>query len=308
MPVGTGTKSERERRRPGLLNKLALSLYSLAPPRLSNLVAYLNSAEDFRHFVALIEEFLPERESAILTELTPARQVARFCNYFQDRYFPLDTSFLDWEESELESYTDIVQGVPVPYLSFNYEDYHEVPEGFHDDVRLILFLIECPWDNDEGARQVIGEACRDTVSLELLERVPQKGFARETLHKYLDKTRYEPIATWADRICVDTGNYFYDQEITRCGCGEGYIPRPDWDRATVEGLVDDWHKVEKVEADDAKLRKWLAKDYEKGFKEILDFLLEKERQANAKEKHGTGQAESEREDTGLQVEDTAAGE
>ncbi len=228
----------------------------------------------------LIEEYLPERKVDIMAELTPTVQVARFCNYFADRYLPLDTSFLEMVETEDECYRNITSEIPAPNLSFDLDnDYADIAVNYIDPVKLISFLIECPY-NEDGDRQVIGEACGKVVSVELLKRVPQYGFARETLHKYLDGTKYEPITRWADRLHIDTGNFFYDRELTRCGCGGGYIPNPEWSHELVEDLVKDWHKAEKIDADLDKFCKWLSKDYENRFREILDFLLEKESKAN----------------------------
>jgi hypothetical protein len=276
---------------PGAIIKLAMMLNSLSPPKLSFLIVQLDEVENIKDFFTLIDEFLPDKRQEILAEISPTAQVAAFCTAFEDRYLPLDTNFLDWEENEVQCYGALLEGVPVYNLSFDVEnEYHEIPERYDDSVKLMTFLIECPWDED-GARIAIGESCDDIVPRELLAMVPAGGFTREALHKYLDRTRYKPIATWADMMYWDTGNYFFDMEITRCGCGFGHIPIPEWDKKVIKDLTEEWQQSQKMIGDFESFKKWLGEKPAVRFKEVLDFLLRKEREANG-ETVKPGQAKS----------------
>jgi hypothetical protein len=280
------------RDRPGAIIKLAIRLESLAPPKLSFLITQLDEIENIQEFIKLIDEFLPDKKPEILSKLSPTDQIATFCTLFEDRYLPLDTSFLDWEESEMESYGALLQGVPVHNLSFDVEnDYHAIPTADYDDaVRLMTYLIESPWD-DDGARVVIGEACAETLPREILEMVPEGGFRREDLHQYLKGTFYQAIVIWADMLWWDTGNFFFDMETTRVGCGAGYIPEPEWDREIVEDLTKEWQRAQAMIDEFVSFKKWLLEAPEKNFKKTLDFILTKARRANGK-RSGHGEAES----------------
>lgn len=300
--------SRRRELEPGVILKLAIRLVSLAPPKLSYIIVQIKEAGNLTEFIKIIREFLPEREADIMSTTSMTQQIASFCSYFEDRYFPLQEMFKDFEYNEIESYGELVQGVPIiDNLGFDYEQYHEIPENYRDSIKLITFLVECPFEGDEGARLVLGEACAKLVPIKLLKMVPEGGFCRESLHKYLDKTPYEGVVTWVDMMWVDTGNYFFDLELTRCGCGMGYIPRPDWTREVVDDLTQEWKRAEKIMNDFEVFKKWLEAKPKDRFKEILDFILEKEKQANGKVEL-SGKAELERKGSGLQMEVTETAE
>lgn len=275
--------SQRRELEPGVILKLAIRLRSLAPPKLSVIILQINEADNIREFIRIIRELLPERESEIMSPTSFTQQIALFCTYFEDRYFPLQEVFKDYEYNEIESYGDLVQGIPIiEDRGFNYEEYHEIAEeGYRDSIKLIAFLIECPMgEYDEGARLAIGEACAKLVPVELLKMVPDGGFIRETLHRYLDNTPYEGVVIWADMMMQDTGNYFFDLELQRCGCGFGYIPHPEWTREMVDELTQEWKRAEKILNDLNVFEEWLEANTKERFREILDFILEKEKEAN----------------------------
>ena len=257
---------------PGALLTLARRMSSFAPPSLTVLIASLSKLDDYKEFLRIVKEFLPERETEILSETTPANQIARFASYFEDRYFPL------WEyyqNEEAEGYDEIVRGIPVIIRGLSYSDYDEVASSWRSGAQLMTYLVESPYE--EGARIAIGEACKEIVPVELLQKVPEKGFSMKELHQLLDGTPHAALGIWADIWFQNTGNPFLDIDEEMFG----YSELPEWDRENVEGLTNDWQQADRLDQGVAKMRDWLEEKPAERFGELLDFILKR------KERHGS---------------------
>ena len=115
-----------------LLQTLARRLNRHRIPSLTSLIARLEGEEEFREFVRLVREFLPEREADILSRESPVKQMQAFGDYFEDRYFPLDDVI--WEE-----YSDLVNYVPVRLQSVSYDEYEVISSDWRPGYQLLTY-------------------------------------------------------------------------------------------------------------------------------------------------------------------------
>ena len=243
---------------------LARKLEAPGPPSLKILIARFASLEEYEGFVALIRDFLPEREAEILHQATPSAQMAVFASYFEDRYFPLDPSFTQGDVGD--EYGALIAGIPVIVQGLSYDDYHEITSDWRSGYRLMSYLVQDPY---EGDRVSLAEACKEYVPQGLLEQVPQAGFQPSELHRLLNDTPCRAVALWADILWHDTGNAFLDtdmEELWQDGL-------PEWDRTTVDNLTRDWQQAELVRRQVAELAEWLEEDPPAHFAEIVSLVL-----------------------------------
>ena len=253
--------------RDGSLLALTRRMLSLGPPSLSMLIAYLSEMEDYNDFVNLVKEFLPEREQDILTQLTPATQMAAFASYFEDRYFPLEDSF---KLGEGESYYDLTRFIPVIVRGLTYDDYDYITSDWRPGYQLMTYILENPHDQGDD-RVSLAEACQEHVPVELLQRVPDGGISPGEAHRILDDTPYNALALWADVVFASTGNFFLDTDYELLWSG---IP-PQWDRQTVETLTRQWQQADRIQQEIGDLAEFLEGDPATRFGEILNFILER---------------------------------
>jgi len=246
------------------LASLGRKLRNHSPPSLSVLSAFFEQAEEYQSFASLVKEILPEREHDILGQPTPARQMACFASYFEDRYFPLDRMFI---EDMAEGYSDLIRYIPVIPQGISWEDYHYMVD-WHPGYQLMSYLVAAP-DRDEEARIEIGELCLEHVSREILERVPEGGIAPEEIRQLLKGTPYEALADWAYALQQDTGNYFLDTTYEDMW----QVPDlPEWDKEVVLELTAEWLQAEKIQEGIQSVALWLEEDPPGHFEELLNLL------------------------------------
>lgn len=244
------------------------------PPALSVLIARLEDSEAFGDFLSLIREYLPECEREILHEPTPNRQMAVFASHFEDRYFPLDSNFMDgWEEE----YSGLTRQIPIIPRGLSYDDFVELSSNGRPGIQLMTYLLEAG-DNDD--RVALAEACEEHVPRETLQRAPEGGFSFKTIHKLVDKTKFNALALWADEITQDTGNLFLDTDDETLY--SGYVERVDWTKENVEELTTEWQKADRIDEQIANLCEWLEGDPPARFEELLNFMLESKEKETAK--------------------------
>ena len=247
-----------------LLQALARKLNRYRVPSLSSLLARLAESEEFREFVRLVREFLPEREADILNQPTPAGQIAAFASYFEDRYFPLWDMF-KWEEDYLE-YSDLTWRVPVILMGIGYEEYHEIPDDpYRPGLQLMTFLVANPYEGE--GRSALAEACLKHVPRELLERVPEEGFRPEEL-RILQDTKYEGLSLWADVLWGCTENPILDTSPEE----EGYIQYPGWTKEEIEDVTKLWQEAQAKWQEAVNLAEWLEGNPPARFEELLNFI------------------------------------
>ncbi len=251
----------------GPLLVLARRMRALGPSSLSVLVARLGEFEEYGDFINLVREFLPEREEEILHELTPAWQMAAFASYFEDRYFPLEDSF---KTGDMESYYDLVRGIPVIVRGLSWDDYNEIPTYYNTGIQLLTYLVESPYAESD-IEVALAEACREHVPDSLLVQVPEGGLLLSAAHQLLDDTPYKALALWADIICASTGNVFLDTDWETLG----YSSMPDWDRETVKELTQEWLQADRISQEVHELAEWLEVDPKTRFGEMVKFINER---------------------------------
>jgi len=240
---------------------------SLGPPSLAVLVARLGEMEEYGDFIDLVREFLPEREEEILHELTPAWQMAAFASYFEDRYFPLEDCF---KQGDMESYYDLVRGIPVIVRGLSWDDYNEIPTYYNPGIQLMTYLIESPYD-EADIRVALAEACQEHVPAGLLLQVPEGGLSLAEAHQLLDDTPYKALAIWGDVVCASTGNPFLDTDWEMLG----YNGEPPWERGVVEALTREWLQADRINQEIFELSEWLEVDPTTRFGEMVTFITER---------------------------------
>lgn len=249
----------------GPLSVLAGRLRWLGVPSLSVLIGRLEGAEEYEDFVALVREFLPEREQEVLSESTPQSQVAVFASHFEVRYFPLDDSF---KMGDIESYGDLTRFIPVIPLGLSYDEYQLMASDWRPGFQLLTYLVENPFGEERAA---LAEACQEYVSSSLLERVPEKGLSPGELNRLTEGAQFKALADWARIIWHDTGNFFLDVDLEELWSG---IPL-SWDRETTDELTRQWQQAERIQQEILGLVEWLEQDPPARFEELLNFILER---------------------------------
>ena len=260
--------------RAGPLLVLAGKLRSLGPPALAILIARLEAVEDYEEFVALVREYLPECELEILREHLPSAQMALFTDRFGNRYFPLMEYM--WEDEEDYSY--LARGIPVVVMGVSYDDYHEIASNYRPGLQIMTYLVPYIYNEGDGGRTVLAEACAVHVPPALIQRVPEGGITAEEAHRLVDDTHYKGLAHWADMLSADTGNPFLDVPEEDLWSMEF----PPWDRETVEELTQAWAQAEVIQGEVMRLAEWLEEDPPVRFEELLDFIENKRREVNGR--------------------------
>lgn len=249
---------------PGPLVALSQLLKRAGPPNLSHLLALFGQAEEYGEFARLVRELLPDREAEILGQGI-LEGVQAFVQAFQERYFPLDF----WEDDQAESLRDLTRFIPVYPQGLGDDDYHDLPNlrpgavlasllvGFEEEIGL----------EGEGIRITLLEEAARRVPKGLLGRIPEGGYPRGFLEQTLAGTPYQGLIAHARYLCHDTGSFFLD--VTHEGIWDN---PPDWDRATVEALTEEWQHAQAIQEEGDTFFDWLEEEPEAHLAEVLDFL------------------------------------
>jgi hypothetical protein len=126
----------------------------------------------------------------------------------------------------------------------------------------------------------MAEACEDHVPSELLERAGKVRLRLDEAHELLKGTKYEPLALWADRLYLNTGNFFLDTDYETLW---NSMP-PDWDPKTVKELTRQWKQAELHDGTTGDFMEWLEKNLPGHFEELVTFI--EERKGDEKEAPG----------------------
>ncbi|MDP3064132.1 MAG: hypothetical protein Q8O40_13120 [Chloroflexota bacterium] len=244
----------------GPLVTLAGAMRQSAPPSLHHLLQWLDQGADFREFVLLTRQYLPEHAAEILGEAGVNVQIATFAQRFRERYFDLMDEFTD---GVVEEYEYLTACIPIQRLGISWDDYHDLA-GWRPGYQLLLALPQDPTVDPgrQGPRVALLEACAEVVPAALLERTGQ-GYTREQLHQRLDGTKFEAAALAADWLCGDTDNAFLDVDET--------TPlQEEWNPETVRVLTDHWARARDVRDRIHSLAEWLEVEQAERFRELLD--------------------------------------
>jgi len=236
-------------------------------------MARVGESQEYEDFAALVREFLPEWERDILGHSTPVGQMAAFMSRFQDRYFTLG----EWVLEMAEGYSDFTHQIPVQIMGISWDDYHSIPTDYRPGLQIMTYVLEDPYEEEDGARVALAEACAEDVSPELLERVPQGGLPVAEAHRLLEGTPYAGLMHWADVLVQDTGTHFFDMTDEEAS----YYPL-GWGRETGEELTRQWALADRIHQSIMQLAEWLEEDPPAHLGEILDFI-EKRRDESCSE-------------------------
>lgn len=254
----------------GSLEILARKLRSHYPVSLAATIELFQAQQDHSVFIKLVREFLPERETEILRCATPGEKMMAFARYFEERYFPLPYYF---STGDAEEYGDLVSYLPLIPLGFSYQEYDELV--MDDDIGLMLmsYFFRNPY-GEPGARVPLAEACQQKVPVELLQRIPEPGYTPEELHRLLDHTPYQLLATWGDMINLSTNNDFLDIDQEMLDNSE----LPDWSRETVDYFTRQWAEAERLRHEVFAMAEKFNEQPAAYLREILDFIDRRKRE------------------------------
>ncbi|MDP2949734.1 MAG: hypothetical protein Q8P22_09395 [Chloroflexota bacterium] len=244
----------------GPLVTLAGAMRQSAPPSLHRLLQWLDQGADYREFVLLTRQYLPEHEAEILGEAGVNIQIATFAQRFGERYFDLASEFTD---GMVEEYQYLTACIPIQPLGISWDDYHDL-NSWRPGYQMLLALPQDPTVDPgrQGPRVALLDSCSEFVPAALLERTGQ-GYAREELHQRLDGARFEAAALAADWLCGDTDNAFLDADET--------MPiQEQWDPETVRILTEHWARARDVRDRIHSLAEWLEVEPGSRFRELLD--------------------------------------
>ena len=263
---------------PGPLVTLARRLRGVRPCSLSMLCEILKGAEDYRDFVLIVEEFLPEAKDEVLGHPSPWEQVQAFASRFGDRYFPLADGYCEM----VEGYEEITSQIPIPVFGLGWDDYDELASSARPGLQLMSYLIASPWEGF-GERASLTEACREHVPLELLDRVPCGGLEPEQAQQVFEGSRFAGVWCWAAVLWQGTGSGFYDVDSEQAGC---MMPLP-WEREVVEDLTRQWQWGELINSAVIEVAEWIERDPPGHFGQIIQFMEERRQ---SEPSAGTGSA------------------
>ena len=251
-----------------------------APPSLRDLRDLLLTSENYAEFMRLVTQFTPEIEADVRRTAGAAAKMMLFANTFEQRYFPLHPGFADGLNDE---YYDLCTQIPVVTLSIDWDAYHEMAEGsWRKGLMLAAYILADPYgsaDSPEGERVALADACSRLVRREDLARVPERGLSQDDVHKLLDGTRFEALATVGDIVNFDTGDCFHDNDEEMVAQGG---PDLDWTRENVEAMTQGWLKAQATEDKVGKFYDWLEEDLPAHFAELLDFIEERKKKRATK--------------------------
>lgn len=246
------------------------------PPSLAYFVELLEQGENFRGFLDLVREYLPEHEVDIMAEDLNDR-AQKFMHFFSNEFFPL-------REDIVDEFTigDLLYRIPTQPLGFSYESYHDFTD-FRKGYILALSLVGSPWDEDllgmedeeeedmtRGQRVPILDAVIHLVGKGLVNLIPKDGWSAEDLHRMTDDTEFDGLGDFADWVQGSTGFYHLDAQGESLEMSETI----EWGRETVDELTYDWHMTTEILDKFHRLSLLLEEDSESVFRKLLGLLLD----------------------------------
>lgn len=252
------------------------------PPSLTAVQEFFYNAEALTQFVALVREYLPDKESVILSEAGAVARINKFVKFFTPKYFPLSDVY--WESDE--GYEQFVHSIPLDLEGFTEEDYDEFEDRFSPEMIVELALISYPFNYDEGAEDERGISHRVPIieqaaklTGEIAFEIPAVGWTPEELHAKCDKTPYEGLAASADWI----------HSVTGCGildCNYDGYEGDMWERDTVESITEQYPVKLALQKKMTEFETWLHEDLRNHFTELVNFLNNKKKVAKEQLKLG----------------------
>lgn len=250
---------------------------SKGPPSLRILTELIKGAEVTRRFRKLIEDYLPSKVDAIMSEPL-LKRISKFRYYFAERYYPLPD-----KTDDIEYFTEIM---PVNLMGLSYSVYHDM--SMRTGYLALLSLVVYPYQyserslNSEGfygeedaGRIPLLAAMEGWAGAEVARRIPTQGWDAEFLHKATDDTQYDGLGGFADWALGQTGCAMLDFSYADCSYEEGSNePYFKWCKNNVDRLAQEWPRMYTIRSKIDRLVEQV--EYSTAyFAEMVDYLLSK---------------------------------
>jgi len=273
------------------LSMLGKSL-SRGIPSLSSIESLIESAAFLNEFINLVDTFLPDQAEDILN--TPMfSRVNRFCYHFGNKYFPLPPYAYRMNVGTL------LDGMPIIVMGISYDLYHDLEMS--GGCLMLLSLMEYPFKDDErdqeeedaaerchlgkifrigeyrGARVALLDKVRGIVGDELISRIPDEGWNLYEIIQMCEKTRFESVIPFAKWVFRDTGSELLDHNHEGCQWEEGATEvRFNWSAYNVDRLTHEYPVLRETKRAIVEITRWLEVDPVNNFRDLLNFLLERQ--------------------------------
>jgi len=268
-----------EPRKTPLLTLASQFLRATSPPSLRTLGAWLTVGEPYAVFKGLVQQYLPDKETEILS-LPHDSMAGAFSRAFSERYFPLLPVALEGE-LPLER---LVLGIPVEVYGLQYNDYHELPQNRPGMVVAALFV---DFEEEEaGIRLALLDTGRPWLPEAVLRKL-HKGFDPGFLEFALED-KWRGLLQWAYRLGNETNLYFFStcmEELYGNSCHS--TGPPEWDEETVTSLESDWEECKTMLEEEKAFYTWLEEDLAAHAGEVLNYLEGKWNEWSSKNKPKT---------------------
>ena len=273
------------------------------PVKPMDLVAFLhghNAESNQDWFEKLVQRTLPKKASEILEITNEWNRVSRFIDVFSSTHFPLDDNYMEmviqwqfqedpseFEHGEYGPYAILRQGIPFELTGCTWEAMHDLWDGDRVGTAAMTLLAWMPgvlrnnlWaSQEESLKEYLGirtswlESAASHIREETLKRIPENGIPMELLKEAVRETPLEAVLLEAKWVYNDTGNAFLDCNPIEEDEFSGFSD--PWETEVIETMTKEWEMAKPIKDKMYRLEKWLEKDIDKRFEEMLDFILER---------------------------------
>ena len=259
------------------------------PPSIAWLDDLLCNAGLNADFLALVREYIPTHEEEIMQQ-TVEDKIGLFFGYFEDDYFELDDSFIQYAYENGEPLMPVfLNNIPAYPRGVTEEAYHDFTDYYNEGRIMMLSLISSPYSPPEnftchglvprsfgGERVPLIDWVKTHIGADAAKLIPPKGWEPGEIKRMTKGSdEFAALADFANEVHHRTGNWFLDDEEQN-GDYKG------WSRANVDELTE-----AAAEAEEINLRVKTLSDYlEKGertpriaFLKLLQHLLASDKKA-----------------------------
>ena len=240
------------------------------PPKLGELIIMVEGSETILDFYDLVRNFLPEYEIEIMNQPNNELKLFKFAEFFGENYFPLEFEASEDSEEDMDMFT---RYIPVYCQGLGYDDYDALCSGDGSpEIVVAASLIVPPYEDHEAlvaVQENLCEAYKD-VNKELL---PARGWSPQELHTWLDGSKWEGLAWYADwfhentnSIILNTNYDYYSGEIT-------------WSRELVQSLTEEQEYIREYARQTNRFGDLVDPRHGSGpVNELLEFIDERRKQ------------------------------
>ncbi len=207
-------------------------------PSLRGILDELQNGELIMEFMALVREYLPDREAEILGHPTDGR-IWTFCKIFGEKYFPLYEEMFDAGYEEGEMYHQLTENIPIWRIAFTWDDYHDLDQ-IRPGLVALTTLVNTPWMDGQGAMVPLREAAAKLCGQAVIKRIPANGWHPDQLEELLKDTKYAFLGMFGRWLHRDTGSPWLDMSNEEESYGD-----LAWSRDMVDYMTEQWPITER---------------------------------------------------------------